>query len=64
MSLRDNVVKCIQAAPSPDEAARVVIAMLDWVGLDLEGNGWLDDDPEMQEDMGRCSDAWQELADK
>jgi hypothetical protein len=64
MSLRKNIAKCIEATNSPDEAARLICGYLYDIGLAEPGNGWFDDDPEMEDDLDRAYEEWNELKRK
>jgi len=43
MTLREKIAACIAAGSTSDDAATLIVAMLDDM-LDLRGEGWLSDD--------------------
>lgn len=45
--LRTAVQKIIAQSPNPEQAAFKILEFLDG-RIDLSGNGWFDDDPEME----------------
>jgi hypothetical protein len=56
MTIRSTVTKIIEGNPgaSSDEKARLIIGALYGIGVIEPGNGWLDDDEEMLEDLDRA----------
>lgn len=46
MTIRERIEQAIRDADTPEEAAMEVCIMLEDV-IDLSGNGWFDDDPEL-----------------
>ena len=48
MSLREKLNKIINADCKADKGL-LIINLLEDMGMSLEGNGWLDDDPEAAE---------------
>lgn len=60
-----QIQRLIESASSPEIAARTIVIFLDNAGLDLIGNGWLDDDPLWEslseDDLERLSDRVDEI---
>lgn len=61
MSLREDIAKCIEATSTPDEAARLICGYLYAIDLAEPGNGWFEDDPEMEGDLDRAYTAWEKI---
>lgn len=48
MTIRERIEQAIREAATPGDASMEVCVMLEDV-LDIAGNGWFDDDPELLE---------------
>ncbi len=51
MTIRERVEQAIRGADTPEAAAMDVCIMLEGL-VDLAGNGWFDDDPELLRRLG------------
>lgn len=60
MTIRETVKGIIVSNPAadPDEIARLIVGALVGMGAIEPGNGWLDDDGEMRDDLDRVFLIW------
>jgi hypothetical protein len=68
MNLRQKIKRLIDESPSYDDASKLICVMLNHE-LELDGNGWFDDDPELEvlfedSDDPNVEHAHSELVDK
>lgn len=59
MTIRENLVKCLEGGGTPDEVARRICGMLSCECSLDNGNGWYDDDPDMADDgLNQAEGEW------
>jgi hypothetical protein len=68
MNLRQKIKRLIDESPSYDDASKLICVMLS-DELELSGNGWFEDDPELEalledSDDPKAEHAYNELSDR